>query len=357
MAAIVIEHVRKQFPGVPQPAVDDCTLSVESGELTILLGPSGSGKTTLLKLVNRLYEPDAGRILINGTDARSLPAPLLRRSIGYVIQQVGLFPHLRVEQNIATVPQLLGWQRERIDARIDELLDLVGLPRSYRRRPPRQLSGGEQQRVGLARALAADPAIMLMDEPFGALDAITRARLQDEFRMIQQKLHKTILFVTHDVDEALRLADRIAVMRAGRIIQHDAPLAIITHPHDDFVRQLLTSDDVLRQLSLIPVATVVGPAAAPPPASTAPVRVAAPRSRGAGPDHLTVRAADNLRTALSLLLQSGAPSLPVVDEAGRRIGSLSFDAIRQAVLAGRIDTQEAGQTGPQRPGSHRNGGR
>lgn len=317
MGAIDIEHVHKRFPDFTRDAVEDCSLSVESGELTVVLGPSGSGKTTLLKLVNRLYEPDAGRILIGGVDAQTIDAPLLRRRIGYVIQQVGLFPHLRVEQNIATVPELLGWSRPRIEARIDELLDLVGLPRSYRRRYPRQLSGGEQQRVGLARALAADPHIMLMDEPFGALDAITRARLQDEFRTIQQKLHKTILFVTHDVDEALRLADRMAIMHSGRVVQHDRPLAVITRPHDEFVRQLLTSDDVLRQLSLVPVEAVVGAPA------------------GASPDAPTVRMSDSLRTAISLLLQSDAPALTVISTKGSAVGRLTFEDIRGAVLAGR----------------------
>jgi len=318
MGAIDIEHVYKRFPDITPDAVEDCSLSVESGELTVLLGPSGSGKTTLLKLVNRLHEPDAGRILVEGVDAQTIDAPLLRRRIGYVIQQVGLFPHLRLEQNIATVPELLDWPRPRIETRIDELLDLVGLPRSYRRRYPRQLSGGEQQRVGLARALAADPHIMLMDEPFGALDAITRARLQDEFRTIQQKLHKTILFVTHDVDEALRLADRMAIMRGGRVVQHDRPLAIITHPHDDFVRQLLTSDDVLRQLSLVPVDAVAGAPA------------------GASTDAPTVRTSDSLRTAISLLLQSDAPALTVISTDGNAVGRLTFDDIRGAVIAGRI---------------------
>ncbi len=316
MSAIEIEHVSKQFPGVARPAVDDCTLTLESGDLTVLLGPSGSGKTTLLKLINRLYEPDGGRILVGGTDVRSLPAPTLRRRIGYVIQQIGLFPHLRVEQNIATVPELLGWPRERIDARIDELLDLVGLPRAYRRRHPRQLSGGEQQRVGLARALAADPDIMLMDEPFGALDAITRGRLQDELRRIQQHVRKTIVFVTHDVDEALRLADRVVIMRDGRVVQHDSPPAVITHPRDDFVRRLLTSDDVLRMLGLIPVSVAItGPAPPSPPDGAA-----------------TVRAEDSLRTALSTLLQSGAPALVVIEDGGRAVGRLTFEDIRRAVV-------------------------
>lgn len=316
MSAIEIEHVSKRFPGVAHPAVDDCTLTLESGDLTVVLGPSGSGKTTLLKLINRLYEPDGGRILVGGTDVRSLAAPALRRRIGYVIQQIGLFPHLRVEQNIATVPELLGWPRERIDARIDELLELVGLPRVYRRRHPRQLSGGEQQRVGLARALAADPDLMLMDEPFGALDAITRGRLQDELRRIQQHVRKTIVFVTHDVDEALRLADRIVIMRDGRVVQHDSPLAVITHPQDDFVRRLLTSDDVLRMLGLIPVSVAVtGPAPPSPP-----------------DDAASVHAEDSLRTALSTLLQSGASALVVIGNGGRAVGRLTFEDIRRAVV-------------------------
>ena len=316
MAAIDIEQASKRFPGGARPALEDCSLSVQAGELTVLLGPSGCGKTTLLKLVNRLYEPDAGRILIDGTDVRALPAPLLRRRIGYAIQQVGLFPHLRVEQNIATVPRLLGWPSARIEARVDELLDLVGLPRAYRLRYPRQLSGGEQQRVGLARALAAEPAIMLMDEPFGALDAINRERLQDELRAIQQKLRKTIVFVTHDVDEALRLADRIAVMRDGRIVQHERPLAMITHPRDDFVRRLLGSDDVLRRLSLIPVAAV---AAKDAPLDGAPL----------------VHASDSLRSALSLLLQSEARALNVLSEHGAAAGRLAYEDIHRAALAGR----------------------
>jgi osmoprotectant transport system ATP-binding protein len=322
VGAIDVEHVSKRFPGFTASAVDDCSLSVEHRELVVLLGPSGSGKTTLLKLINRLYEPDAGRILVDGLDARSIRAFELRRRIGYVIQQIGLFPHLRVEQNIATVPELLGWGRNRTSARIDELLDLVGLPRTYRRRYPRQLSGGEQQRVGLARALAADPTIMLMDEPFGALDAITRTRLQDELRAIQQKLDKTVLFVTHDVDEALRLADRIAIMRNGRIVQYDAPLGVLTRPHDEFVRRLVTSDDVLRQLSLVPVSAIVRPA---------PSAAGGPENGG----RATVRATDSLRDALSALLQSGGTSVTVLSDSGDRVAPLTFEDIRRAVLAGR----------------------
>lgn len=329
MSAIEIEHISKRFPGFPRPAVDDCSLAVESGDLVVLLGPSGSGKTTLLKLINRLYEPDEGRIMLDGTDIRTIPAFELRRRIGYVIQQIGLFPHLRVEQNIATVPDLLGWPRGRINDRVDELLDIVGLPRSYRRRHPRQLSGGEQQRVGLARALAADPKFMLMDEPFGALDAITRARLQDELRAIQQKVRKTIIFVTHDVDEALRLADRMVIIRSGRIVQHDTPLGVVTRPRGDFVRQLVTSDDVLRQLSLVPVAVVLDHGAqSPAPPEVA--RVSAPGA--AGP---SVHASDSLRSALSLLLQTGSVSLTVTDHGDNAVGRITFEDIRRVALAGR----------------------
>src|SRR5690349_5049975 len=257
MSAIVVEQLSKQFPREPRPAVDQVSFAVEDGAFVVLLGPSGCGKTTLLKMINRLYEPSGGRILVGGVDARALKATALRRRIGYAIQQTGLFPHMRIAQNIAVVPRLLGWADPRIDARIDELLDLVGLPRSYRTRYPRQLSGGEQQRVGLARALAADPAIMLMDEPFGAIDAITRARLQDELAEIQRKLRKTIIFVTHDVEEALRLADKILIMREGQIVQYDTPLRILTRPHDAFVRDLVGAEDVLRGLSLVRVGAVL----------------------------------------------------------------------------------------------------
>src|SRR3712207_4623975 len=254
--AIIVDNVSKQFPQPGRPAVNAASFVVEQGQFIVLLGPSGCGKTTLLKMINRLYEPTSGRIAVDNVDITELPATTLRRRIGYVIQQTGLFPHMRIEDNIAVVPRLLNWEKAAIHARIDELLDLVGLPRDYRRRYPRQLSGGEQQRVGIARALAADPSIMLMDEPFGAIDAITRARLQDELFALQRKLHKTILFVTHDVDEALRLADKIIVMRDDRIVQFDAPLHILGRPADAFVAKLVDPDDILRQLSLIRVGTL-----------------------------------------------------------------------------------------------------
>jgi osmoprotectant transport system ATP-binding protein len=289
----------------------------------VLLGPSGCGKTTLLKMINRLYEPTSGRILVGDADARSLPVTDLRRRIGYAIQQTGLFPHMRIEQNIAVVPRLLGWTKPRIDARIDELLDLVNLPRSYRKRYPRQLSGGEQQRVGLARALAADPAIMLMDEPFGAIDAITRSHLQDELLNIQRKLRKTIMFVTHDVEEALRLADKIIVMRAGTIVQYDTPLNIVMQPRDMFVQQLVGTEDMLRRLSLI----TVGDALA---AQTLGTPIPALGSNGSA-DHATISQEADLRSALSQLLRGNAAALAVVDQQGAALGQIAFADMHAAV--------------------------
>src|ERR671932_821976 len=325
--AIVVDNVSKQFPGAARPAVDRCSFAVEQGQFIVLLGPSGCGKTTLLKMINRLYEPTSGGIMVGGTDVTELPVTDLRRHIGYVIQQTGLFPHMRIDANIAVVPRLLGWPKERVDARIDELLDLIGLPREYRRRYPRQLSGGEQQRVGIARALAADPAIMLMDEPFGAIDAITRRRLQGELLSLQRKLHKTILFVTHDVEEALRLADKIIVMREGHILQLDTPLHILTAPADAFVAKLVDADDVLRQMSLIKVGTIARMGPANP----------AMRERG-----LNIGAVSDMRSALSLLLQSGAEALGVVDAGGKVIASLTFHDIRSAVARADFRRQTSG---------------
>jgi osmoprotectant transport system ATP-binding protein len=323
MSAIVVENVTKQFPGEARPAVDRVSFTVAESAFVALLGPSGCGKTTLLKTINRLYEPTAGRILIGGEDTRGMQATALRRRIGYVIQQTGLFPHLRVEQNIAVVPQLLGWQRTRVDARIDELLDLVSLPRSYRRRYPRQLSGGEQQRVGLARALAADPAIMVMDEPFGALDSITRTRMQDELAAIQRKLRKTILFVTHDVEEALRLADTIVIMREGALVQYGSPVQILAQPRDSFVRQLTGADDMLRRLSLLSVSAVL---------AMRPESVEQSRgSRATG--EATLRPHDDLRSALGRMLSSGASALEVVDDAGTVIGQVTFHDLQGVLRA------------------------
>ena len=310
-AAIVFDQARKVFPGAPRPAVEGASLAVPQGHLVVLLGPSGCGKTTLLKTVNRLYELTSGRILVEGADVQSLPITDLRRRIGYVIQSVGLFPHMRVARNVAVVPNLLGWDTARIATRVDELLDLVGLPpNEYRDRYPRQLSGGQQQRVGLARAMAADPGIMLMDEPFAAIDNITRRRLQDELIRIQRTVRKTTLFVTHDVEEALRLADEIVVMNEGHVVQYDTPLHILTAPADEFVGRLVGAEDVLRRLSLL----TVGPVMLPP------ARL---------PDALpSLAPGDDLREALAQLLRTGANALPVRNAAGELVGTLNLDVIR-----------------------------
>jgi osmoprotectant transport system ATP-binding protein len=318
VSAIRFVNVSKQFPGTMSPAVQDCSLDVEKGSFVVLLGPSGCGKTTLLKMVNRLYEPTGGQILIDDTDIRDLKVTALRQRIGYVIQQTGLFPHMTVAQNVGVVPQLLGWQRERIDARVDELLSLIELaPDEYRDRYPSQLSGGQQQRVGLARALAGDPELLLMDEPFGAIDAITRTTLQDEMLRLQRKLKKTILFVTHDVEEALRLADKIVVMNIGTIAQYDAPVHILTRPANDFVRDLVGADDTVRHLSLLRVESAM----VEPPANF---------RRNGEP---TIAEGDNLRNALSLLLRTGAHNLTVLRESST-VGVLSLEHIRNTASGG-----------------------
>ena len=251
-AEIVFDHVTKRYPGRVEPAVSDLTLIVPAGEICCLVGPSGAGKTTAMRLVNRLIDFDEGDITIGGQSVRALDLTELRRGIGYVIQQVGLFPHMTVAENVATVPRLRGWEKKRIAARVDELLDLVDLPaEDYRARYPSQLSGGERQRVGLARALAADPPAMLMDEPFGALDPITRARLQHELLRIQGAVRKTIIFVTHDIDEAILLADRIAILREGGVLaQYDTPERILEHPADEFVERFIGADRGIKLLSL-----------------------------------------------------------------------------------------------------------
>ena len=240
--AIAFKNVSKTFPSAGYPAVNDVSLTVNEGEFVTILGSSGCGKTTLLKMVNRLYEPDSGSIVLFGEDISSVDVVKVRRRIGYVIQQIGLFPHYTVGDNIATVPKLLQWDKAKIDARVDELLTLVGLePKEFRDRYPAQLSGGQQQRVGLARALAVDPKIMLMDEPFGAVDSITREKLQDELVRLHKETGKTFLFVTHDIEEAFKLGDRVLIMNEGTIRQFDTPEAIIRHPADPFVQSLVDS--------------------------------------------------------------------------------------------------------------------
>jgi osmoprotectant transport system ATP-binding protein len=262
-AELVFDDATKRYAGREGDAVDRLSLTVAAGEICVLVGPSGGGKTTALKLVNRLISLTSGDIRIDGTSILEQDVVELRRGIGYVIQQVGLFPHMTVEANIGTVPRLYGRSKPWIRARSAELLDLVGLDPSYAARYPSQLSGGERQRVGLARALAADPPIMLMDEPFGAIDPIVRARLQDEFLRLQQEVRKTVVFVTHDIDEAIKLGDRIAILRkGGRLAQYDTPMAILEHPADEFVAEFVGADRALKRLALRTLAELeLGPPA------------------------------------------------------------------------------------------------
>jgi osmoprotectant transport system ATP-binding protein len=310
------EQVSKVYPGETSPAVREVSLRVGQGTFAVFLGPSGCGKTTLLKMTNRLIEPTSGTILLDGDDIRRLPVTQLRRRMGYVIQQVGLFPHMTVAQNVAVVPELLNWPKARVMGRVEELLDLVKLPpQIYRGRYPAQLSGGQQQRVGLARALAADPDLLLMDEPFGALDALTRGQMQEEIRELHQRLKKTILFVTHDVDEALRLADEIVVLRAGEVVQAGAPCELLSYPADDFVRQLMGSDDRVRQLGLMRVETAMSPL---PPGDLSPSVSDAHLPGGA-----------SLREALSLFLKPGVQRV-IISQDGQPAGQLTFEQVRAA---------------------------
>jgi len=312
-APVRIANVTVRYPGSDRPAVDDVSLDVAAGELVVFLGPSGCGKSTLLRTINNLIPADAGTIEVNGKDVAQTQPEALRRGIGYVIQAVGLFPHFTIARNIAIVPGLLAWDKTRIDARVDELLELVKLePARYRDRYPRELSGGEQQRVGVARALAAEPRVLLMDEPFGAVDAIVRESLQAEVRRIHAALGTTIFFVTHDVDEAIGLADRLVVMNAGRIEQAATPLAVLASPATDYVAQLLDTHDVVRRLRLLTVRDATKPDVAPPSTNERAVSIDA-----------------TLREALSDLL-AGDGRIPVAQN-GAIVGSLGFDDIRAAI--------------------------
>src|SRR5438874_3677579 len=250
---IRLERVTKRFPG-GQVAVRELTIEFQTGQLTMLVGPSGCGKTTTLKMINRLIEPSDGRIFHDEQDVTPIDPVVLRLRMGYVIQNVGLFPHMSIADNVATVPRLLGWDKQRIRSRVNDLLELVGLdPGQFAHRYPHQLSGGQRQRVGVARALGADPPVLLMDEPFGAIDRIARERLQNEFLRIQRAVKKTVIFVTHDIDEAIKLADRIAVMNQGRLEQYDTPAAVLARPASDLVIDLLGPDRGLKRLSVTPI--------------------------------------------------------------------------------------------------------
>ena len=303
---IEVEHLSKRYDSTI--VVDDVSLTVEEGAIAVVVGTSGAGKSTLLRMINRLVEPSAGRVLIDGQDTQSIPEDELRRRIGYVIQGYGLFPHRTVAENIATVPRLLGWDRKRIRARVEELLDLFGLDAAeFSRKFPHQLSGGQQQRVGVARALAAKPALLLMDEPFGALDAVIRAKAQDELLAIQRRLGTTIVLVTHDMNEAFHLGDRIAVMDQARLLQYATPAELLTRPAHDFVERLVgTAERPFRLLSLARVREALEPGASegePLPASA------------------------SLNDALSRLIWTGREALPVANASGAVIGRVSIVGI------------------------------
>lgn len=310
-------------------AIEDVSFEIEEGTTTVLVGPSGCGKTTTMKLVNRLEDPTEGAVYYDGTDTREIEETELRRDIGYVIQEIGLFDHMTVSENIATVPRLKGWEEDRIDDRVDELLHLMDLPpEEYRDQYPRGLSGGQRQRVGVARALAADPDVLLMDEPFGALDPITRASLQDEFLEIQAEINTTILFVTHSIDEALKMGDRIAIFDVGEVVQYDTPRNLLENPKNEFVRNFVGDDLTLKKLSLITVEEVMNQSTPEIEeiayGSEQNERTAVTNGGSRQSSSLTKR--DSLKTALSEFIESGAQTLPVVEK-GDVVGVVDRDDV------------------------------
>ena len=332
--AIAFHEITKQFPGSAKPAVDHVTFDVPEGSTCMLVGTSGSGKTTLLRMVNRLIEPTSGEIMIDGKNILQENPIALRRHIGYVIQQVGLFPHLTIAENVRVTAEIAGgWTKQRLQERADELLELVGLPPAeYRKRFPRQLSGGQQQRVGLARALMTDPVILLMDEPFGALDAITRARLQDELLRIQRDVRKTILFVSHDIEEAFKLGDQIAVLSEGKLMQLGTPVDLLANPADEFVRKLVGADSIMRQLEYLPIADALDN------------RPEAVSSAHWG-DVPTSSSDATLLTAMLKLLETNAPALKVEDkETHDPLGYITLASINQEITRTRVDATTPEET-------------
>ena len=362
-AAIELRAVTKTFPGSATPAVAPLDLTLGAGEITVLIGPSGCGKTTTLRMINRLTEPTAGTISIGGVDIRDHPLTELRRGIGYVIQQAGLFPHRTVAQNIATVPRLLGWDRPRTAERVEELAELVGIAPDQLDRYPAALSGGQQQRVGVARALAADPPVLLMDEPFGAVDPIVRAHLQHELLALQERVHKTIVLVTHDIDEAILLGDRIAVLNVGGVLEQvAAPDDLLAAPANEFVASFLGADRSIKRLSLATVGALrleAGPGVERR-ASAAEVRAVVERTgldwlavtddgRFMGwvpvtglvdgtigdltpePAVARVRSSSSLRQALEVILTSRSSIAVVVDDDDRYQGAVTLEAIREGL--------------------------
>jgi osmoprotectant transport system ATP-binding protein len=318
-AELELRHVSKRYAGQREPAIQDLSFTVPAGEVCVLVGPSGSGKTTTMRLINRMIPISGGDILLGGRSVLQRDPMELRREIGYVIQQTGLFPHQTVNENIATVPRLLGWPKDRIAARVQELLELIDLdPGEMQGRYPAQLSGGQRQRVGVARALAADPPLMLMDEPFGAIDPINRARLQDEFLGLQEKVRKTVVFVTHDIDEAIKMGDRIAILREGGVLaQYDTPREILAHPADSFVAQFVGADRGLKRLSLTTLAEL---------------RLIEPNGMRGEPGLDGARRVPretSVRDALSLMLGENGEPLAVVDAEGHIEGLFTLGLVEQ----------------------------
>ncbi len=313
-AVLEFQEATKVYPGRRTPAVSNLSLEVPAGEICVLIGPSGSGKTTAMQLVNRLITMTSGDVTIDGRSITDLDETELRRGIGYVFQQIGLFPHMTTEDNIGTVPRLLGWPKERIRARAKELLELVGLdPDDDLRRYPAEFSGGQRQRIGVARAMAADQPLMLMDEPFGAVDPIARDRLQDDFLRLHQEVPKTVVFVTHDIDEAIKMGHRIAILRDGELVQYDTPDHILAEPANDFVADFVGADRGLKRLNVWRLGDLeLDPA---------------PEEAG----DLTAARDTSLRDALSVMLVEGKDRLTVVDEDDRPVGTVALDSITRLI--------------------------
>jgi osmoprotectant transport system ATP-binding protein len=332
-ATLEFRNVSKTYPGSAAPAIQDLSFEVPAGDVCVLVGPSGCGKTTAMRLVNRMIEMSGGDILLDGQSVRTRRPADLRREIGYAIQQIGLFPHLTIADNIGTVPRLLGWRRERIRARVEELFELIGLDaEEMRGRYPAQLSGGQRQRVGVARALAADPPLLLMDEPFGAIDPINRERLQNELLRLQARIRKTIVFVTHDIDEAIKMGDRIAIMKVGGVLaQYATPVELLMQPADEFVEDFVGADRALKRLALTRVRDIdLWDVDAAQPFELLTDDEGRPvgwERDGRRHDVLTVERDDILRDALSDMLRSEVQYGAVVDEHGRVTGLLSVEII------------------------------
>ncbi len=378
---IRLEDLSKVFPAQDEAAVDDLSLEIYEGEIVVLVGPSGCGKTTTMKMINRIIEPTSGRIFLQGEDVTRVNPDNLRRRIGYVIQQIGLFPHLTIADNIATVPKMLGWDKERTSKRVDELLETVGIDLSYRDRYPKELSGGQRQRIGVARAMAADPPIMLMDEPFGAVDPITRDRLQDEFLRLQQEIRKTIVFVTHDIDEAIKMGDRIAILKQqSKIAQYDTPERILTDPADEFVQDFIGSGPSIKRLSLSRISDIET-ADWPVARLTDSHDEVREKMRSTSRDHVLlldeqekpgrwvgkeeiqhddtpleesgrpavaiVEANSNLYDTLDTMITSYKGSAIIVDEGGRYQGVVDFDTVLEAINTMRPHEQDRHMSPPE----------